>query len=113
MPLERGMARLATRERIGEQGSDAILDLGRKVVQRLILAIELEAVVLQGSSERERPVLPARIVDHFARPAGCITLHELGRDLRTLDRRARNTESVSEVAKLPGDRSPAATHARL
>src|SRR4030095_8314360 len=87
MSFERRVARFPASERVSEHGSCPTLQLGRKLINRFVLALELEAVILQRTAHRQRGLLSPRIVNDLARPARCITLNERHGDLCTLDGR--------------------------
>ena len=89
-------------------------ELRREFVDRLALALELEAVVRR----RAAAARAARACCPRCTPAPPSVdvangRSDVVRNLRALDRRARIAELVGEVAQRPGDRPPAAAHARL
>src|SRR5688500_5797268 len=107
------MPRLTTRERFGEYVPRRLREFGRKTVERFDLALQLKPEVFQLSLERERAVLPARIVNELGLRASRILSDQLDRDLCSFDCRAWNPGSISEIAQLAGDWSPRATYTRF
>src|SRR5690606_2631436 len=109
-----GVPYLATREPLAQHRPD----LARGLVvpplgDRFLLAFQLEAEVLQPPAPDERGLASPRLEHDLLRPAHRVAPHEVHRELRALDGRARDAEAIGEVAQRPGDRAPAPAHARL
>src|SRR6185436_7573748 len=113
MSLEGAVPRFASGKRVSEDGADPGLELRRKFIQRLVLAIELEAVILEPAPQRERRMLAARVVHDVAGTACRVPMEQLDRDLRALDGGAWNAEPIGEIPKLSGNRAPAPADTRF
>src|SRR3954469_20829029 len=107
------MTRFASRQSLGKKSPCLSDQLRRKLLHRLELGLQHEPEILELPFERERSVLPSRIIQQLGLATRGVSLDEIHGDLRPLDRRARNSGAVGEIAEIAGDCSPASTHACL
>src|ERR1700733_9738683 len=107
------MTCFTARQRLRQHMPRFLRKLGGKLLDRLDLTLELEAVKLHTTSQHERSTPAVGAVDQLAFSDGRIGTQEIVRDLRSLNRRARIAELVGEVAQLARNRPPTAAHARL
>jgi hypothetical protein len=107
------MARLEARERFRNDMTRPIGELRWEVMQWFDLARQLVAEILELPLDHQWRLPAFRIVYQHRLAPRRVALDQIHRDLRPLDRRARDAEAVREVAKLAGDRTPASGDARL
>ena len=93
------MPRLAACQRLGDQlPRTRRMRLGPRLGQHLLLALQLEAEVLEAPDEQQWPLLAATVELQRRRAAGRVAPDEVARELRSLDARPRIAEPVGEVA---------------
>src|SRR5450432_4426447 len=107
------MPRLEACERFRDLLPRQRRELRRERLDRLPLATELEAEVGDLAAQHELRPLAMRIEDELRRIVRRVLLDQIEWNLRPLDRRARNSHTVREVAQLSRDRAVARAHARL
>ena len=107
------MMRFAARQRLRHQPSRRIEQPCRYLVNRLHFALELEPVIRDATTQRERRAFRIGVENQLRFAFAGVTPDQRHRDLRAFDRRARDTELVGEVADVARHRPPASAHARL
>ena len=66
IPARSRMPRFAARQRLGQHVPRAVRVLGRELVDRFDLALELEAVILDAAPNHQRRATAVRVVHHLA-----------------------------------------------
>ena len=107
------MPGFTARQRFRQDVPRLLHQLHRKLFERLELAVQLEAEIIQRSLQHERAMLSARIVSQLGLATCRIPSDQVHRDLRPFDRGPWYSGTIGEVTQVACNGAPASGHTRL